>query len=357
MLSKFSSNPMSWIMAAVVVGGIATAAVTHKPRKAVTAATPTLYTFPEADNSVTPLYALVAGARKTIDMTMYELVDTTFSADLVAACKRGVKVRVILDASLEKSSNTAAYNQLNAVTNCKAAWSNTQFQATHEKSFVVDGTQAAIMSLNLTSRYYSTTRDVALVETNASDIAAIEATFNKDFGSTTDFSYAPTAGADLIWSPTTAQARLLAIIAGARSTLLVENEEMGAANIVSALEAACKRGVAVHIAMTSSTSYAANFAALQAAGCGVHIGPNNSTSLYIHAKVMVADYGLATQTVYLGSINFSVASMTKNRELGMTVTDPTAVKQLETTLTADYNLFPAYSAAAKASAAQPPPAS
>ena len=91
--------------------------------------TRTLYTFPAADSSATPLYALVNGAKKTIDMTMYELVDTTFSGDLVAACKRGVKVRVILDLT-EKPNNTAAYNQLNAVTNCKAAWSNPAFSFT-----------------------------------------------------------------------------------------------------------------------------------------------------------------------------------------------------------------------------------
>ena len=69
---------------------------------------PVLYTYP-ASNTVAPLYALVNGAKKTIDMTMYELVDTTFSADLVAACKRGVKVRVILDQNLEKTYNEPAY--------------------------------------------------------------------------------------------------------------------------------------------------------------------------------------------------------------------------------------------------------
>jgi len=35
------------------------------------AVTRTLYTFPEADFSVTPLYALVNNAQNTIDMTMY----------------------------------------------------------------------------------------------------------------------------------------------------------------------------------------------------------------------------------------------------------------------------------------------
>ncbi len=315
------------------------------------AVTRTLYTFPESDNSVTPLYALVNNAQKTIDMTMYELVDTTFSADLVAACKRGVIVRVILDQNLEKSSNTAAYNQLNGTTNCSAVWANTAFQATHQKTITVDGTQTAIMSLNLTSRYYSDTRDYALVENDAADIAAIEATFNADYAAGTpssgtagasDFSYSPGAGDDLIWSPTTAQPDLVGIINAAQKTLLVENEEMSASSIVTALENACKRGVAVNIAMTDTGSYHANYSALEAAGCGVHTGKDNSSTLYIHGKALLADYGLSTQSVYMGSINFSNASMTENRELGLYISDPTAVQKLYNAMSGDYAMFPAY---------------
>ena len=296
---------------------------------------PTLYTYPSA-NTVAPLYALVNGAKATVDMTMYELVDSTFSADLVAACKRGVKVRVILDQNLEKSSNAAAYKQLNATTNCTAAYANPAFHATHQKSLIVDGTTVAILTANLTTRYYKTSRDFGMVEHDPADIAAIQATFNSDFNSTTDFSYKPPAGTDLIWSPTTATNDLLGIINGATKTLLVENEEMGAADVVSALEAACTRGVAVHIAMTDTGSYDTEFKALQAAGCGVHTYTSTTTGLYIHAKVMLADYGLATQKVYLGSINFSIPSMTENRELGLYVSDAAAVKSLNTTLTADY---------------------
>jgi len=282
---------------------------------------------------------------------MYELVDTTFSSDLVSACGRGVKVRVILDQNLEKSSNTAAYNQLNGTTNCSAVWANTAFQATHQKTITVDGAQTAIMSLNLTSRYYSDTRDYALVENDAADIAAIQATFNQDFAAGTpssgtagasDYSYPPGGGDDLIWSPTTAQADLVGIINGAQKNLLVENEEMSASSIVTALENACKRGVTVNIAMTDTGSYHANYSALEAAGCGVHTGKDNSTTLYIHGKALLADYGLSTQSVYMGSINFSNASMTENRELGLYISDPAAVQQLYNAMSSDYAMFPAY---------------
>ncbi len=301
----------------------------------------TLLTFPETDSLVTPLYNLVINAKTSIDMTMYELVDTTFSGYLVAACNRGVKVRVILDASLEKSSNTAAYNQLNAVPNCSAAWSNTQFQATHQKSLLIDGSQLAVMSLNLQSQYYSTTRDFALLENDPADIAAVETTFLQDYqftNATTDYNYQPPTGDDLIWSPTTAKAAMTNIIANAQSTLLIENEELAssASYIISALTTACSKGVIVHLTMVDQSSYEANFKTLEAAGCGVHVYPNTQTGFYVHAKAVVADYGLPSQSVYMGSINYSNASMTQNRELGLYITDPASVQSLATTMASDY---------------------
>lgn len=327
----------------IALTGSALASVSH-----------TLYTFPETDNSVTPLYALINGAQKTIDMTMYALEDTTFSADLVAACQRGVKVRVILDQNDEKSGNTAAFNQLNAQANCSAVWANTAFEATHEKSFIIDAgqsdAQAAIMSLNLQSQYYSTTRDFAMVENDPVDIAAIEATFNADYAAGTtasgtigasDFAYVPSIGTDLIWSPTTAATAMVNIIANAKSTLLIENEELAtsATGVLSALEAACKAGVQVKIAMVDQSDYESDFTAVDTA-CGakvVHVYPDTTTGFYIHAKAVVADYGLPTQNVYMGSINYSNASMTQNRELGMYVTDSASAQAIYNTMLSDYN--------------------
>ncbi len=329
-------------------GTSSTTTVTHK-----------LYVYGPAGGAtdVSNLYTFINSATKTIDMTMYELQDTTFTGYLATACGKGIKVRVLLDASLVKSNNTPAYNQLNTSgANCSAVFSNTAFQATHQKTITIDaGTanaQTAIMSLNLQSQYYSTTRDFALLTNDPADIAAIEATFNADIAAGTpyngtqgpsDLSYQPGTGDDLIWSPTTAQAAMLALINNAQKTITLENEEMGAANIVNALENACQtRGVTVHIAMVNSStnspysSYATQFKALEAAGCFVRTYPDTTTGLYIHAKAVVADYGLGTQAVYMGSINYSNASMTENRELGIYITDTPSVTLLNTTMTNDY---------------------
>ena len=294
--------------------------------------------------SPTPIYTLVNNAQSSIDLTMYGLADTTFSGDLVSACQRGVIVRVILDQNAEQSHDTPAYNQINAQANCSAVWANPQFQVTHEKSMVIDGSTAVIMSLNLNTSSYSITRDFAEVTNDPADAAAMEATFNADYNSTTDFSYTPGSGDnELIWSPVTARASLTNLINNATQSILVENEEMSASNIVTALENACQRGVTVNITMTNtSNQYASDFTALENAGCGVHVYKNSVSTLYIHAKVIVADYGTSGVAAYFGSINFSTASLTENRELGMYVTDAASQQILYNTLVADYSGAPAF---------------
>jgi len=340
---KISDNLSNSPQTILLSGTIAAATSAAAPAAQSTPATYTLYTFPQPDKTVTPLYNLVYGAQKSIDMTMYALEDNSFLTDLLVACKRGVNVRVILDQNLEKSGNTPAFTQLNAQPNCTAVWADKAFQATHQKSIVIDGTQAAIMSLNLQSRYYGTSRDFAIIENDAADVAAIEATFNADFAAgtsgTSDFNYTPGLGDHLIWSPTTAQTAMVDLIANAKKTLLIENEELSssATAILSALETACKNGVTVQFAIVNQTTYQSSFDAITQAGCSVHTYPNTTTGFYIHAKAVVADYGLPTQNAYMGSINYSSSSMNSNRELGMFVTDAASVTSLHDTMLADYN--------------------
>jgi phosphatidylserine/phosphatidylglycerophosphate/cardiolipin synthase-like enzyme len=290
------------------------------------------------------MQALIQNAQKSIDMTMYELEDSSFTGWLTAACARGVTVRVIMDqGELSSSGNKSTFNTLNSSgSHCSAAASNPAFTNTHQKTMTVDGTTTVIMSLNLQSQYYSTTRDFAMVENDPADVAAIEATFNQDYAAgnsgPSDFSYQPGSGDDLIWSPTTAKADMLSIIQNAKSTLLIENEELAssASYIISALTTACQSGVKVNLAMVDESDYEPNFTTLTNAGCGVHTVADTTTGFYIHAKAVVADYGLSTQQVYMGSINYSNASMTQNRELGMYVTDQPSIDLIESVMSSDY---------------------
>ena len=301
----------------------------HASTRKASTTTQTLITEP--DQGLTSIYNLILSAKTSIDMTMYELVDTQAQTLLDQAAANGIKVRVILDQNLERSNNLAAYTDLRSH-GVQVVWAPVQYAATHQKSIVIDGITAAVMTLNLTSRYYSSSRDFAVIENDANDINAIETTFNADFSNQ---SITPPVGDALVWSPTVSQTDLVNLINASKTSLLIENEELSYSTIVTALAKAAKRGVKVTLCMTDSTDWTANFNTL--AKAGVHISTYAATaSLYIHAKVIVADYGTSSAKAFVGSENFSQASLTENRELGLITDTPAILSQLNTTLSSDF---------------------
>jgi phosphatidylserine/phosphatidylglycerophosphate/cardiolipin synthase-like enzyme len=319
------------LVAPTILGLVAAGVVATATASSAATSNYTLITMP--DQGYTPIYNFILSATSTLDMTMYELTDTTAEQDLATEASKGVKVRVILDTNREKSHNTTAYNYLKSH-GVSVVWANTTYAATHQKTITVDGTDSAIMTGNLTSQYYSTSRDFAVIDSNQIDVNAIEKVFNADFAHA---SITPTDGDNLVWSPTDSESQLLDIINSATSTLQVENEEMGLAAVTTALENAAERGVNVEVIMTNSyDDYASEFDALKAAGVHVATYPDDGTSLYIHAKAILADYGTTAARVFLGSENFSNASLNENRELGLILPTASILSSVHTTLTSDY---------------------
>ena len=154
-----SVRPRRWPAAtAVIASAVALAvpgsAVASPPRRSTTSS-------PSRPTTYQQIYSLINSATSTLDMTMYELTDTTAESDLVADAKRGVTVRVILDVNREKTHNTPAFNYLSSERRARRCGQPTKYAATHQKTITVDKVESAIMSGNLTSQYYATSRDFA----------------------------------------------------------------------------------------------------------------------------------------------------------------------------------------------------
>jgi cardiolipin synthase len=292
----------------------------------------------EPGSGVGPIDKLITRAKHSVDLTMYELIDSTAEADLAADAARGVDVRVLLDRHLEKSRNTSAYNYLSAHrVHVRWAPAGTTY---HQKALTVDNATSVIMTLNLVASDYSGTRDFAVIDTGHADVAAIVATFNADFAGR---AITPPDGTDLVWSPTNAKASVLSVINGAKHTLAVEDEEMDDPAVTAALAAAAHRGVHVTITMTADSEWDQAFTQLAKAGAHIRLYPDKATALYIHAKAIVADAGRSGQRVLVGSQNFSVASLGYNRELGLLTSNAHIVAAIGATLAGDYAKATAYS--------------
>ncbi|MGO8683231.1 MAG: phospholipase D-like domain-containing protein [Thermoleophilia bacterium] len=291
--------------------------------------TASLSLFTEPNAGPQPLYALLGSARHSLDMVIYELEDNRACAVLAADAARGVRVRVMLDHRFIGRYNEAAFSYL-AHHGVAVRWAPSRFDLTHEKAIVVDNRLAAIMTLNLTARYYDSTRDFALLDRTSADVAAIEATFSSDWSGGSSVS---TASHALVWSPG-AEQTLVSLIASARHSLLIENEEMKDSAIITALEVSARRGVRVEVVMTRATEWSRAFSALSKAGVTVRTYAA-SAPLYIHAKVIVVDGGFSGERVFVGSQNFSVTSLSYNRELGIITAAPTIVSSVATVVRSD----------------------
>jgi phosphatidylserine/phosphatidylglycerophosphate/cardiolipin synthase-like enzyme len=139
--------------AAGVLTAAATLTVTAAP---ASAAGYTAFAFSLSGSEPT-IYSFINSATSSLDMTMYELEDTTAVNDLVALKAKGVTVRIVLDRA-HQSANGTAYITLTKA-GIGVVWSPSTFVYTHQKTITVNGTKSLILTGNLTSQYYATGRD------------------------------------------------------------------------------------------------------------------------------------------------------------------------------------------------------
>jgi phosphatidylserine/phosphatidylglycerophosphate/cardiolipin synthase-like enzyme len=288
-------------------------------------------------DGVAPVLSLIQNASTSVDLVIYELTDQSVEQALVDAKSRGVAVRVLLnegyygkqtgDYGAQEPVNQAAYDFLQSH-DVAVKWTPAYFALTHQKTLVIDGHEALIMSFNLVPRYYATGRDFGIDDVDLTDVSAIEKTFDGDWAREEE---AAPQGDDLLWSPGS-KSILLSLIASASSTLEVYNEEINDQDVENALEAAAKRGVVVRIDMTYATNWKPALAELSQARVLVRTYASSSKYLYIHAKMIVADNRMA----FVGSENFSTGSLDDNRELGLVLSQQNILDSLETVFNADW---------------------
>ncbi len=292
----------------------------------------------EPDDGRTAVLQALNAATKTIDLTIYELSDPQIMAALESAHSRKVAVRILYNwnsftTRMRQTDITPAIQKLTqAGIQCKPAPAT--FEVTHEKAFVIDGSTAIVETFNLTSQYFGGTRDFGIITTVPAEVAEIAAVFEADWANTSITPKVPS----LVWSPVNSSAKLTALIADAKHTLNIYCEELDDPGTLGAMVAAAKRGVQVRfIAAVLSGEGKVNGNAR-----GVTYLRNGGVNavcksfLYIHAKMVLADFGTASAQAFIGSENFTCVSLTKNRECGIIVTDTAILQRLNSIYTSDW---------------------
>jgi phosphatidylserine/phosphatidylglycerophosphate/cardiolipin synthase-like enzyme len=186
-----------------------------------------------------------------------------------------------------------------------------------------------VLTLNLTGAGLAGNREYVAIDDDATDVGAAEAIFTADaLGASAAPAATDATAGRLVTSPESSRPALLALIAGARSTLALETEELTDRGVLGALLDARARGVALTLAWPGpGAAAAAPFTMLAAAGATVRaVG-----APAIHGKVAVAD-GTA---LYVGSANLTPTSLDANREIGLLLAQPDTAAEVAAIVAGD----------------------
>lgn len=273
----------------------------------------------------------IANAKQSIYLTIYELADKDIIHSMVTAkTKNSVDVRVIFNCSSFKDCDQPGdpnHVAKQEFTKAGIAWKNADpsFTVTHQKTFTFDEATSVIMTFNLNTNYFVSTRDFGVITKVEDEVKEIVAVFNNDWATPIK----PSNPSVLVWSPTNSRERIKSVIASANQSLAVYSEEFNDYDIADAMIAAAKRAsggtvqvITAVLADPDTPSHDGNYKMRQYLnnnGVVARYGdwPINHHKMYIHAKMILADYGTQNAQAFVGSENFSPTSLDKNRELGI----------------------------------------
>jgi len=286
------------------------------------------------DDTAKPILDAVNGANKCLNIRMFLFTDPTLLQAVIAAKKRGARVRVMLNPARRsgESENEEARKKLTDA-GIEVRDGNPAFDLTHQKSMVVDGEIGFVESLNWEPKDLTMTRDYAVVTTHGQDVAEMEACFDADWERK---KFTPHPESMLIWCPDNGRQRVARFIDEAKHTLWVQNERYQGHVIIERLVRAIRRGVKLHVLAKPPHSLkpekliegVGGLRILQDVGAKVH----TLHHLKLHAKMLLAD----GKRAIVGSINLAPGSFDSRRELAIETDNPHVVKRLEKTAEHDW---------------------
>src|SRR5882757_8815229 len=134
------------------------------------------------DDAAAPILDAIAAAGTSIRVKMFVFSDPALVDAVIAAHKRGVKVRVMLNPERRsgEEDNEATRKKLEKA-GVEVKDSNPAVDLTHEKSMVVDEAVAFVKSLNWATKNLTETRDYAVVTDHKHEVKEIVECFEADW--------------------------------------------------------------------------------------------------------------------------------------------------------------------------------
>ena len=286
------------------------------------------------DDSARPMLDAINHASRSLRIKMFVFSDPAILQAVIAAHKRGVSVRVMLNpARRTGESENEASRKLLTSAGVSVLDSNPTFDLTHEKSMVVDDETAFVMSFNFESKDLTETRDYAVVTSAHHEVAEIMECFDADWERKP---FTPGDHSHLIWCVGNGRQRIGQFIDEAKHTLWLQNERYQDPVIIERLVRAAERGVKVHV-MARPAHKLKKEKLLEGVGGlrildDVGVKVHKLKGLKLHAKLLLAD----NVRGIVGSINLAPGSFDSRRECAIEVRDEDVVARLHEVTHADW---------------------
>jgi cardiolipin synthase A/B len=286
------------------------------------------------DESAKPILDAINAAKKMLQVKMFVFSDPALLKAVVAAHRRGVKVRVMLNAARRsgEDDNKDVRKALERA-GIEVKDSNPAFGITHEKSMVVDEAVAFVKSLNWATKNLTETRDYAITTTHPHAVQEVLTCFDADWHRK---EFKPGLSAHLIWCPANGRERIAQFIDETKHTLFVQNERYQDAVIIERLVRARERGVKIHLMARPPHSLKKEKIIEGVGGLrimdDVGIKIHKLKHLKLHGKMLLADGCRAI----VGSINLAPGSFDDRRELAIELNDDDIVARLDKTARHDW---------------------
>lgn len=277
----------------------------------------------------------IKSAESSVHMTMYLLTDTKVIDALGDRKDAGKEVKVVLNKTFPPNGgdNTSAFTKLSA-RGVDVVWASAQYSFTHAKTIVIDAKKAIVMTMNLTPSSPKTNREYIATDSDADDVATLEALFAADHRGETGV----TVASKLVISPAAANSKgsprdqLAALIGSAKKSLDVEVQSLSDRTLVDGILAQHAAGLDVHVVIDGDVSNTnAQLTVIdKLKRKGVPLRSLKSPDL--HAKAIVVD----GERLFVGSQNFTQPALDTNREVGILTDAAAEVAKVKTQIAGDF---------------------
>src|SRR5580698_10024378 len=278
------------------------------------------------EDSPKPILDAINRSSKTLRIKMFLLSDPTLLNALIGAHHRGVQVRVMLNPLRRNGKvENEESRRLLSEAGVEVIDTNPAFDLTHEKSLIVDETEALVQSLNWQTKNLVRTRDFAVLTTQRDEVQEIVECFEADWNRV-DFTRRERS--NVIWCTGSGRDRLAEFIDRATHSLFVENERYQDPVIIERLVRAKRRGVGVHVLARPPHKLKKDKLLEAVVGLrimhDVGIKIHKLKHLTLHAKMLFEDNNAAI----IGSINLTPGSFDSRRELAIEIRDDHILNRL-----------------------------